>query len=322
MNEVIDLEKVWSSVLYENGTEFSYRAISCNSKPSINVGVDRELKRCLILELPNDYELSVPINERENLTLKYYENSNVLALILDDIIYKELFIELALSLYNKIKDLSGTHEYIRVFIATYHKWSEFFSPKHFEQLTKEQVKGIFGELLVLKDALIDSTPSDVNEVLASWKGPYDFNHDFVSSDFNVEVKTKDYENNIINIASEHQLDIGAANDLKLYVVSVCDDLQNGVSLSMLISSIRDIIYSNYGDSSILLMALRKKSLMPMTWFDYDNIRFMPKCIDIYDCLNDGFPKIVRSSMDKNVVSVKYKINLLSLGKFLLSRKLF
>ena len=85
---------------------------------------------------------------------------------------------LFLSIYNKIFNISDPDEYSDLFIKHFFKWSSFFLNKRNEGLTKDEVKGLIGELIYLKNLLLDTT-LNVDDVLLSWRGPYDDGHDFV-----------------------------------------------------------------------------------------------------------------------------------------------
>jgi hypothetical protein len=318
MKNSIDLENLWSTITYEPESDFSYKIIDSRSKPTVNIGLDSAMNRCLILELPNGYVFDIDTLERQNLTLKYFNSANSIVLILSDMTYKALFSDLVLSLYESIKEITDPQQYTSMLVSTFHKWSEFFDPKFGEQLLKHEVKGLLGEMIVLERLLIADATYRCDEILESWKGPFDSNHDFVSDRYLIEVKTKDLKGCEVFIASEYQLDIVDNENLELYVLSVLECPQEGLSLREQTQVIRGLISERLGDTAIFLKALRQMNITPENIGKYDNLRFKPVKIDIYDCLDEAFPKIVYSKISNALGSIKYKINLNTLDEYLLS----
>jgi hypothetical protein len=225
-------------------------------------------------------------------------------------------------LYQKIYDLSNVAEYSKVFIQTFHKWSEFFEDEKTDRLTREIIKGLFGELLVLKSLVNSSSSSKINDALNSWKGPYDQGHDFVLDDKIIEVKTKDISKVEIGISSEYQLEKELDEKLELLVVSVESEPVNGISIKDLIHEIKNSIIDKLGDCSILLKAIRQKGLTYKNIPEYDNFKFKPINQIVYDCADDDFPKLVKSNTPDALNNIKYNIKISSLNKFIISEKEF
>ena len=153
--------------------------------------------------------------------------------------FYDLFDDLILSIFNRIAEISDSDEYSREFINSFYKWSSFFENKKSERLTIDQIKGLFGELLFLKNQLLNST-LNVDDILKSWKGPYDEGHDFVFDFKDFEIKTVENSKNNIRISSEFQLESEKGKELELVVVSVIIVAMNGVSIKNLIDEIKVI----------------------------------------------------------------------------------
>lgn len=315
--ESIKLEDEWETLEQTGEHEYIFRRIDSVCVPELNVGLNSSLERCLALEMPEDYDAGFQTIERQNLTLLYFRDTNCFVLELTDNTYNDLFNDLVVSLYQKVKNISDASECSTLFIQTFHKWSEFFDDEKFDRLNKDIIKGLFGELFVLKSFVQKSTLVNINDVLNSWTGPYDQGHDFVFDDKDIEVKTKDATKISIRISSEQQLDNIIGKSLELLVLSVDSDLVEGRAISDLVDDIRVLINNRLGDTSILLKAIKQKSLTLKNIHDYDNFRFMPVKKALYDCLIDGFPKLIKDNLPKQISNVKYDINLSVLDDYLL-----
>lgn len=315
--ESIKLEEEWETLKQTGEHGYIFRRIDSVCVPELNVGLNSSLERCLALEMPGDYDAGFQTIERQNLTLLYFRDTNCIVLELTDNTYNDLFNDLVVSLYQKVKNISDVSECSMLFIQTFHKWSEFFHDEKFDRLNKDIIKGLFGELFVLKSFVQKSTSVNVNDVLNSWTGPYDQGHDFVFDNKDIEVKTKDVTKISIRISSEQQLDNLIGKRLELLVLSVDNDLVEGGSIADLVDDIRVLIINLLGDTSILLKAINQKGLTLKNIHDYDNFRFRPVKKALYDCLIEGFPKLIKDNLPKQISNVKYDINLSVLDDYLL-----
>ena len=318
----MNLEKMWDRLVYNGSSEFIFTRMDSVCIPELNLGLNSSLDRCLLLELPKDHSVDFQTTVRQNLTLTFFKDTDYIVLQLTDGTYYDLFNDLIISLYQKIYDLSNVAEYSKVFIQTFHKWSEFFEDEKTDRLTREIIKGLFGELLVLKSLVNSSSSSKINDALNSWKGPYDQGHDFVLDDKIIEVKTKDISKVEIGISSEYQLEKELDEKLELLVVSVESEPVNGISIKDLIHEIKNSIIDKLGDCSILLKAIRQKGLTYKNIPEYDNFKFKPINQIVYDCADDDFPKLVKSNTPEALNNIKYNIKISSLNKFIISEKEF
>jgi hypothetical protein len=310
------IEQIWASITHSGKGEFEYQLLSKKSIPQINVGYSKGKQRSLILELPLNYNKPFQQFEKENLSLKYFPKERCLCIILNDDFFMDLFDDLILSTYCKINQVYNTEEYSDLFIKHFIKWSAFFENKRVEGLSKDQVKGIFGELFYLKNLLLESK-LNVDEVLTSWKGPYDVGHDFVFDFKDFEIKTVENSKNCIQISSEFQLESEKGKELELIVISVVTDMENGITIKNLIDEIKVIVLNKLGDNSIFFNALLQKGLLPNNLEEYEIYKFTPISEIGYDCDKDDFPKLIRSEISEQISNVKYNIRLNLIENFII-----
>jgi len=317
----LNLKEKWSLLKKGSSTNgFTSLRISATCISEIFIAVSQEGHRCLILSLPERIKANINSVIKEKLSLIHYSDTNYLVLALHTDDYIDLFDDLIRSLYNAIYDIPDDKDSLKIFIQTFYKWSEFFEDEKSDRLSKDIIKGIFGELWVLKSLLEKNDFSKVNDILGSWKGPYDQGHDFILDEKDIEVKTKDISKLDIRISSEYQLENDHGKALELLVVSVEDDIVNGTSIKDIVIEIKNIVINMLGDVSILLKALRLKGLTLKNIGIYDNYRFKPVSKTVYDCDNDKFPKLIRSEMPSMINNVKYNIRLNLLKEFILRQE--
>lgn len=318
-----NLEILWEKLVYGGKSEFEFTRIDDGASiPEISVGLNSKLHRCLLLELPEVHNVDFQTSVKQNLTLSFFADTGYIVLELTDNSYTDLFNDLIVSLYQRIYQLTDVDEYSKIFIQMFYKWSEFFDDKKSEKLSQDVIKGLFGELFVLKEQIEECSSAHLNDLLHAWKGPYDEGHDFVLDQKNIEVKTIEQSKGSVKISSEYQLDPEADKKLELLVLSVETNPVIGQSLSALLNDIKEMIINKLGDFSIVLTALAQKNINIKNIYQYDNYRFEPVEETVYNCTEETFPKLTNSNTPKAIGSIRYTLYLSYLKDFILSTRKF
>jgi len=320
MNKEI-IENIWRKIIPYGEGEFEYKLLSRESIPQLNIGFNKKSQRCLILELPFNFDKPFQQFEKENLSLKYFKKEKCLCIILNDDFFNDLFDDLILSIYSKIYNISNTEEYSELFTRHFFKWSAFFENKSTDGLTRDQIKGLIGELFYLKNILLISELI-VDEILLSWRGPYDEAHDFVFEFTDYEIKTIESSKNNVRISSEFQLESEKGKGLELAVIFVNPDNEKGLSLKSLINDIKTIIHHKLGDNSIFINALAQKGLTTLDLDQYEIYRYTPIEEISYDCNRENFPKLISSSVPEGIYSIYYNIRINLIEEFIITKKQF
>lgn len=318
-----DLKQKWSG-LNVNPVTIGFRSlrISADCICELYLGINSEGKRCLILSLPSNNSLDFKGVQKENLSIEYFREKNLVVLQLTDNDFFDLFDDLILSLYQGIKTLRHVDEYSNHFIQAFYRWSEFFEDKTSELLSEEIIKGIIGELLVLKFLINEPARPEINYLLKAWTGPYDKGNDFELENKNLEVKTKSPLGNDVIISSEFQLEVSHGKGLELFVVSLLSDFTVGVNINDLILEIKKLIHESSGDNTILWKALNQKSITPKNISQYDRYKFKPVDWVTYNCADENFPKLSRSCIPEEISGLKYTLRINLLKSFIIEQSNF
>jgi hypothetical protein len=316
-----ELNNKWQTIAEHSATGYQSLRISSECISDLFIGVNKDGNRCLILALPNTLRLQLLGIRKENLSIEYFSEKHVIVLQLTEPEYEDLFDDLVISMYHGIKDIREPDAYSRFFIETFHRWSDFFDDKSSDLLGEESIRGLMGELLVLKALILEFSPLKINAVLDFWKGPFGKGNDFELEDRYLEVKTKSPQAREVKIASEHQLHPTANKGLELIVISVQPD-SSGLTLADLIFEIRILIAERNGDVSIFWRALRPHNLSSKNVSEYNIFRFKPVSWISYDCTDEGFPKITRTNIPPEISAVAYKLNVHSLTGFIIEQREF
>jgi len=301
-----------------------YKSIRITSDcvSEIYLGIDINGNHSLILNLPENHGVQFHAIKKEKISIELFNDTNYVIITLVDEDYNNLFDDLIVSIFNAIKHIEEVDVYSKVFIQTFYQWILFFSSNDNSRLPKDLIKGIWGELFVLKELIDDSNILGINRILSGWTGPYDQGHDFIYDDMDIEVKTKDIKKSTVRLSSEYQLEVELGKKLILSVVSVDEDVVCGSSVKDLVQVIKKLVFDRLGDFSIVLKALLQKGITLQNIQEYDNYRFKPLTLHDYDCLVDDFPKIISDNLPSCISNVKYDLNLMGLSKYLIFKREF
>lgn len=310
------LKKKWKYVS-DSETFSGYKSVRLSAEcvSDLFIGVNESGLHCLILILPKDYKHEIRAIDREKISLSVFSKKHLLVITLLDSEYSSLFDDLILSLLHAISEMQDVESYCKNFIRIFYQWLSFFAPSHNERLSKEVVMGLWGEMFLLNKLIDDSNGIKINELLEGWVGPYNRSQDFIFVDKNIEVKTKHLANVTVSISSEHQLEADEGKQLVLSIVSVREDLTNGLSIKDVLLSIKRSVFEHLGDFGILLKTISQKGLSLQDINEYDNFRFYPIHIYDYDCLKEGFPKITTFNIIEGISKVKYNLNVNNISQY-------
>lgn len=320
---MIEICSLWDQINLSGNSEIEFIRISSQSITGLNIGLNLSGNRCLILELPRNYYSRYQSVRMLNLSLHILNKEGYIILELTNSYFIDLFNDLVLSLHNHICDVSDIRKCEEIFVSTFFKWSELFESNVPVILSEEMIKGLWGELFVLKEEL-ETSPSVLlyNDILKTWRGPYNDGHDFVKDDYDIEVKTKEVTRHIVNIASEYQLSEELGKGLILLVLSVELNNVDGKSLKELVFEIKEILYEGNADLSILFAALLQKGITLLNIEEYNSYKYKPVLSKSYDCSKEGFPRIIKDNINTSIKKVSYSLLLTELEEFEIEDKFY
>lgn len=184
------------------------------------------------------------------------------------------------------------------------KWQQFLKNNNYNELTLEKQMGLFSELIFLKNNLINEIGTE--DAILSWVGPNFDKQDFLIDSGVIEVKSyRTSKGEIVHISSLQQLQ---GPKMPLFLVSYgLTSSDRGLNIIDLIDSVRTQI----DDEAVL-------DIFESKLFEYGYIQGLSHNYKLYKFIVDNekfyrvdelFPKIKRSDVAKEIVSVKYSIDL-------------
>jgi hypothetical protein len=179
-------------------------------------------------------------------------------------------------------------------------------------LSRAQLRGLLGELLVLGKELIPVLGPD--QAVSAWTGPLGASQDFRLPDgLKLEVKTVDRNADQVQINGLDQLD-GGADPLQLLVVKVEDtgtDAPGALTPARLIAQLRTQLSQAPAALQTFEMLLRF-----VGWDDSgtaDSLAIRLDRIERYD-VDDNFPRLTQATVPPGITEAIYKIILPATAK--------
>jgi hypothetical protein len=237
-----------------------------------------------------------------------------LVLVLQNNANWELFYALCSDLVRATATITDESTASLVLIRRLQRWQELLKRTRPGVLTPDQIKGLMGELLFLRNPLAIVFGYDM--AVAAWRGPEDGPQDFAINETAVEVKCQSGGSKpMVRINSADQLSPQLPRGyLVVYTLAGQGPDELGfLSLNSLVSAIRE-------DLSATSTATRERfeDLLYMAGYlpceEYDDHRFLVVSVKSYQ-LTDGFPRIVSSSLPAGIEFVSYSIRLEACASF-------
>ena len=316
---VTDIQQRWRLIDKTGDGPYNSLRISGDCTPDLFIALDIKGARFMMLRVPDSVNIQCKSVEMENLTLAWYKKTRFILIGLLNSNFEDLYNDLVLSLYNRIKDMSDPFGYTEAFISSFHKWAEFFDGNAAVNLSEKEIKGLLGELVVLKNYINNTNDNArLNDILSSWEGPYDRAHDFYFPGTNIEVKTKEADQVAVRIYNEYQLQPESGKAMFLAVIDVKRD-KDGISLNTIITELKTALINRGADVAIFLKALAKAGIRGDMAIQYNDYKWKPLTISFYNCSMSGFPKIISPEIPNSINNVRYNLTVSMLQHFLTQR---
>ena len=288
----------------------TYQRIDANYVVNIFLGYNEKGNMSMIIT-ENGVEAKVKSSKFIEVSLKRREDKKLaLAFDLLDEAYNSLFLIFCKDIIT-VCEKAGVDMAISNALMRWKYWRELFGRQSSHLLDSQEIKGLIGELIILKDRFIPKYA--VAKSIESWMGPLLGHKDFEISDTWYEVKTIPENATQVTISSLEQLE--ADNDGHLIIVRLEDSnavTDNTITLNTLVTSIVNLI----DDPEIIDLFRGKLDNMGYCPdLEYDKYNFILKSVCQYKII-PTFPRLRRKNTDTNIANVKYSILLNGIRDFL------
>jgi hypothetical protein len=190
-------------------------------------------------------------------------------------------------------------------------WRLLFERKDLGLLSENQLRGLCGELIHLKQ-LIGQFGD--REAVASWVGPLHADQDFRMVDTAWEIKTLRPGLPNVAIASENQLDTSDRTImLVLFELAACSSTTDGaLTLNKIVDEVHALLVSDFDVRLDFDRLLFRSGYIRRS--EYDGHYLVLRDCVTYD-IKPEFPRITPSSLPAGISNVSYKLDLLKCEQF-------
>ena len=179
-------------------------------------------------------------------------------------------------------------------------------------LSREAQQGLWGELWVLREVV--APVAGVQNAVNGWRGPMEAEQDFQIGDLCVEVKTSTAASlDRIAISGERQLEVPDDVGLILVGLSLNGRPGYGETLPDMIESIRTPA-ADFGCLHLFDLRLELYGYESGNSDSYSDIGYTVRSLHSFR-VEEGFPKIVSSSLQSGISDVRYTISTASCGSY-------
>lgn len=246
------------------------------------------------------------------LTRQHYE----LTIALTSNGLKNVFTTLVIDIARAISQAPDGASAVNTAINQFERWQTLLRSLGEDGLGVEARRGLFGELLLLRDyAIPELGPADA---VLSWTGPSGSNQDFQMTDCAIEVKaTTARASSEIVIANERQLDGTGVAELLLALV-VLDERRGGTgtSLNAMVESVRAALAGPA--QADLEERLARIGYFSQHMSHYDEPRYTLREIRFWSVRGE-FPRIIESELRSGVSTCSYRIQTAGLDAYVMAQ---
>ncbi|MGC3859896.1 PD-(D/E)XK motif protein [Micromonospora chersina] len=277
-------------------------------------------RRVLLLRVPASAGRSVaerypPLPSTRGLAIEFAtapDGSTELRVVLTADERREVFNPLIADVATTAHAAEGPVEALTAAIERFEHWRHLLQSIRDTGLSEEARRGLFGELVVLRDHLCPVLPP--HEAVSAWRGPTGANQDFELETCAIEVKTGTGRSpRSIVIASERQLDDTGTDHLLLAHLSL-DERRggSGESLNAIVGSLREgspsAVRAELDDLLIRAGYLSEHRHL------YDELRYTVRGTDFWHVTGD-FPRITEADLRPGVGGCRYRISTVGLEQY-------
>ncbi len=313
---MINFKEIWDSINNEskidNSLAFAAREIPTDSKSKLflasNFSLNKRFLFVLLEKVPE--KIDFPKIQGMDITiintsLGFYKEKNFICLK-QNIDGVDNIFELVISdIANSIINMSNQKDTISILLNSLESWKLFFEKNKKNSLSLEKQKGLYGELIYLRDYIFKQTELPI--AVESWKGPDRAYHDFEFKKNAIEIKTTSgKEHRKFIISSEKQLDKLELDNLYLGLFSLNIHYNEiGQTIVDIINECEKLLTNFSGAKYAFNLKLLKSGYLEEHKLDY-NTRFTVSSVDFFE-IKDDFPKIIKNNLPLGLGDIKYSV---------------
>lgn len=234
------------------------------------------------------------------------QSSQLLTILCTNHEYKDILEKFCMDLVKETNDIPDDFTFALALKNRINAWCHFFKLGR-KKLKHNQVLGLAAELMFIEPWVVN-----LNEGVDGWVGPLNNSQDFVSTKTQLacEIKISDWEPVSVYISSLEQLNFQGELKLIVYPGKIVDKgEENAINLASIILHLTSKL-----NAHDFLSVLNKLIIAGYEEKEANEIYFNIGSPIIFD-VKDDFPKLINSTVHKNIIDCSYKLLLKDLEQF-------
>ncbi|MDE2822622.1 MAG: PD-(D/E)XK motif protein [Chloroflexota bacterium] len=224
--------------------------------------------------------------------------------------FLDVFSALADDIVHTLRGATSDAEAVATLVDRLRTWQEFLRRFGAQGMSPEARRGLFGELVFLRDCLLTVLPG--TEALKAWTGPRRAPHDFQTPHGSVEVKTTSAASpHSFRVANIRQLDDRSVSALFICVVTVDESEGGQETLPEAIDRLRSALGASGGG---LDEPLIRAGYIEAQRLLYKSPRYSIRSLRFFR-VGEGFPRLLESKIPNGVEGVSFSVALAGCAGF-------
>ena len=289
----------------------TFKLYDINHKYEWYLGYSESGKKTILLINPdNNYNINFESSQYISVNIqKRKDGKIVLFFSLETDKLEEIFYKFCEDIIEFTRNVEGN-----IFKEIYDRWNmwrNIFKRVNDGLLTEKQIKGLIGEILVLKNIILKNYNEE--EACEYWQGPFEFHKDFEMPTTWHEVKAINESKLTITISSVEQLSSKIRGELDVVLLENTNkNAYESITLNSLVNDINNTLTNEkakYIFNKILIMSGYSYNEK------YDNYSYRVIGINRYNVEGEDFPRLNKDELKKGITKVSYDILLNEIERY-------
>ena len=289
----------------------TYKRINPSHPVDIYIGYDELGRKSLAVISDGDIDNVESTRLIEVKFVKRVDNRLSLSFNLLDDSISDIFYKFCVDIIDSTSNIKMLNP-LSFVIDRWKNWINTFKNPHSLILTENEIRGLIGELIFLKEYMFKNY--GVEKGITSWLGASKAHKDYEIANTWYEIKTVKENAITVKISSLEQLDSTVDGHMVIIKLEESNPtIENPISLNNYIGEIRRSIEDRN------LSNIFSGKLVKYGYFyaeEYDKYIYSVKGIDTY-IVNQGFPKLSKDDLKDGIVRVSYEIYLNNIKSFMI-----
>lgn len=233
----------------------------------------------------------------------------ILMFSLTDKTYEDIYLKFCNDLIESC-ECAGQEVAISCGVLRWKYWQSTFSKKKSDILSEEEIKGLIGELYIVKNHFFRQV--SIEDSIRAWLGPLGGHKDFEIDDTWYEIKSTNESSIQITINSLEQLE----SDIDGYLFIVRLERTSDISTDSLdLNTIIKEISKTLSDPNVMDLYLERLNAAGYEYSEeYDAYKYRFKGIKLY-LVNDSFPRLRKNEINPSIIKAEYSILIDGISEF-------